>query len=326
MTLLSSSKNSGILNQTIDLASLFVTLLSYGATSLLAGVPLTMAISGTSMVTRPTLETAVSVSYVLGAIILAAIVWALSRASPRNRDRLLGILLLIGGSYAIISVGRVNIVTNNLDWSVARVAVTPRYQYFSQAGIAIALSLAFFEITRRRPQARRLGEVALALWIFVSIPITAAFTWESQPPGRAAFISFERAVAELKRTIRDAPEERQLVIPNHPLKPFNLPPQQFPNRAAVFVIAYSENTVGGRAIFFREEDEKLLATLRAGKKGRIQNVLIGIEDCPGYPIGGSVGSPGSADRDRDPRRHSPSVRPCRAAGANSSQQRSVEGP
>jgi hypothetical protein len=213
-----------------------------------------------------------------GALLGVAV--ALSAASARTRRQLLASLLLGAACYGIIAAGRITFFRKYQ----TQVISAPRYHYAATLPIATALFVLLGAARRRSPWQPRRGDAALAVALAV---IGFSMIVRARPIDHHAGArqQAEAALASIRERIEAAPMGADVRIPNQLFRgvgPMILGRLDlFPGLAAVFAIYFPENVVAGRRVFFVEEDPKVLAAARQGR--RTKTFVVGPEE-PQAPV------------------------------------------
>jgi hypothetical protein len=201
------------------------------------------------------------------ALLLAAT--AVRRPALDGR-RIAAMLLVAVAAYAIIAAGRANLYLQLPTLrDPARAAMVPRYHYLATLPLAIALAIALAVLPVPRALAVAAIVVATALRIRHGMPI------DHYDGDRAAVA---RVLDGIRYAIMATPPGDDVYITNHPFPPAAFVagprPGAFPGWAAVFVLFYEDNVVGGRRVHFIVPDPRTLAAAAASPSRRVATLLV----------------------------------------------------
>lgn len=262
--------------------SIFLGLFAYGVSSLLLGPFIASLPTGATPGVFPiplegmmTLRHALQVSHGLGALFLLGWLGALLAAPPVRRRQLLALALIAASAYGVIAIGvapNLGLLRMSLEWLVLQ----PRYQYVGALAICIGLCLMLDLAAPRRRFVRRVGGAIFAGWIAFTLPFSmqssAAFG-RSEPRDRGDELA--RTAARIQELVDRRPEGTAVYIVNRPFAPTHVwRIRGFPGWAGVFVVAFPENVVDGRRVFFVESDPKALEQARSRPGTRIAELLL----------------------------------------------------
>jgi hypothetical protein len=176
-------------------------------------------------------------------------------APALTRRRLAACLVIAGGVYGVIGLGRGLFVTGSkASWWFAH---TPRYHYLGTAPLAIATCLLLAEIGRRWEPRPWLRSALLLVWLSASLITQLAF---AKPIDH--FEGPRREVAWVKSQFSTAMHAvcrgNDVYILNRNFRSLGGPYLDrhdiFPGWAAVFAIYFPSDVVAGRRIHFVEDD------------------------------------------------------------------------
>lgn len=258
-------------------ASFGVHVMSFGVASLLLG-PLIVA-DFTGVVSGPfqgsSIIEVLRWSRWLLALLALGLVVGLLRARGEERRRLVAFFILIAACYGVIALGR-GVLYDALGRPLWVGAIVPRYQYL--ASIPVALLVGSF-LAVLRPPARSSFAGALAyLWLAATVGLYATASRDLQFPnredGRAEFDRVQQVIGE---TVAQSPAGADVYLANPEFAALGrwlARGDFFPGWAGVFVIAFPENRVDGRRVFFIEEDASVRALAARWPETRIAALLV----------------------------------------------------
>jgi len=260
-------------------ARTFADLLGYGVAALLRG-----PWSGT--IPWPT-----SVSLAVVGAAAAVVTAAVATSERATRRLVLALLLLAVATYGAIAAARTPLYLL-LEWTPLEVGTTPRYHYFAQAALALALGVSLHALLRRLP-----GRTGVAILALLTAAVVAGGTRRVTPyqlHGRDRF-AVTMFLETVRRTAVAAPPGttvriRNRIFPNvSPL--ISYAPESFPGMAALFVIFVPENAIDGRRIVFEAQSARVLGAGARG--GRIASLLVPPADgvYPTFPYGAARPTP-----------------------------------
>jgi hypothetical protein len=209
------------------------------------------------------------------ALLLAAA--AVRRPDPDGR-RIGAMLLVAVAAYAVIAAGRANLYLQFPTLrDPARAAMVARYHYLATLPLAIALATALAAV--RVPRALAVAAAVLATVVRVrhGLPI------DHHDGDRAAV---GRVLDAIRYAIMATPPGDDVYIRNHAFPPAAFVagprPGAFPGWAAVFILFYDDNVVGGRRVRFVVPDPRTLAAAAASPSRRVATLLV--PDAPPGPV------------------------------------------
>jgi hypothetical protein len=253
---------------------------------------------------------------------------ALALGSPRERRRVVGLLLLAVAAYGAIAAGRADFYAKLFGddaLSLGRVAVD-RYQYLASALLALAVG-SIAGIVVRRVRSTTSARAWVPAW---SGPLVlgGVVLWTAAAPRDADFA--RNAAQREQRTnavlgvmrgdIVATPPGGLAVLRNRSFGPAGvaMPPWAFPGWAGAFVVFHPRNEVAGRRVLFVDPRPEVLDATRNGR--RTAGLIVAA------PPGVSSPPAGQAQRSRTSSRSDSSssatagspARLCSSAGSSSS--------
>ncbi len=205
-------------------------------------------------------------------LVLATVLWAWRRVPAADRRRMLAFLLVAGGGYAMVALGRAAFYLINQQ-PLAWAATAFRYHYLPSVGMILFLGTV---VGRSSELPLMRGHVNDALTAAALAGLVVLFVVRGRPvdhhPTARAEITAFRAAIHARASMVPVGETAYLENRPFPLVLPLTPAAEFPGWAALFVIFFPTNTVDGRPVRFLAQDEATLAATRAG--GRIAEVLV----------------------------------------------------
>ena len=187
-----------------------------------------------------------AVSVATTAAFALAALWALRRASPLARRRLLAFLILALGAYAIVAAGRAAFLAGIQPNALmhAYVAAT-RYHYLPQVLLTIVLCLVLAEASRRLSPTSRTTGALLAVWVvwsFTSVTVLRTPVARFDP---VRDLVARQRDAITRAVLTQAPGTT-VCLPNEPT-PVSV---GFPGTVGIFMLFNHEDALDGRRIRF----------------------------------------------------------------------------
>jgi len=280
------------LSQLLASLTLFAELAVYGLASLLFGPLFDYGPHG--IIAGPwrgaSASDAVSASLIIAAIVAIVVAPTLQRIDLAARRRVLAMTVVAFGCYAILAVGRA-FYASVAGTSLPGMAVEPRYHYAGSAALVLGLAVlaAARPLVHPAPPAlrapRRLAILGVALlsaaWLTGAFHASRVLYLALPTPGARG--EWVRVVERIQGAIVAAPPGSAVEIRNHDFHGAGAHWQHkllFPGWAGVFVVAFPENVVEGRRVYFRETSEGVARAARSRASTRIAEIVIG----PGDPV------------------------------------------
>lgn len=202
----------------------------------------------------------------IGYVMVAVAGFAL--ASARTRLRLIGLLLLAVGCYAVIAAGRATFTPAT---RVAIAAATTRYHYVGTIPLSILLCCAVAQVVGASRHA-----AAIRYGLLLTITILVMLLYFRSPsfidPHSAARTETMDVVEQIRSAIAQAPPGSEVQIINRPflsvgvmLRDFR---SGFPGWAGIFALFFPENVVDGKRVRFVISDPAAITTIATGKRSR----------------------------------------------------------
>lgn len=199
-------------------------------------------------------------------------------ATPRMRRLVAAMLLVAGGAYAIVAVGRAGLYelqgARHGQDPISFGASTARYHYLAQFALAAALGLALGAVLDWRPVPRRLA-LAVGATLLAAVSLG---TW-LRPPPLELHLTARRGAAALQAEIRKQAREAHgpaVHLPNRPWGAggplLGVNPRSFPGVAGAFVVYFPDDVVEGRQVRFVGSETDVAAARATG--GRIATLLV----------------------------------------------------
>ena len=227
---------------------------------------------------------AVSASLVVAAIVAIVVVSTSRRSDLAARRRVLAMTAVAFGCYAILAVGRA-FYASVAGTSLPGMAVEPRYHYAGSAALALGLAVLAAARPLVHPAPRRLAILGVALltavWLVGAFHASRVLYLALPTPGARG--EWVRVVERIQGAIVAAQPGSVVEIRNHDFHGAGAHWQHkllFPGWAGVFVVAFPENVVEGRHVYFRETSEGVARAARSRASTRIAEIVIG----PGDPV------------------------------------------
>jgi predicted amidohydrolase len=212
------------------------------------------------LVSRVSFPGAVALAVCASAALL--VVAALVRGPAAMRRRVLAALVLVGGVYGIIALGRGPFFTND-PGSVS----ADRYHYGGQAALALALGLAAATLVRER-RAAAAGDalVAAALVAAVGVRVTLGPAFDEHTNVRRLT---EQTLRRIVHTVKTTPGDPVYVANTRfaGVGPMFIDlPDRFPGAAGLFAVAFPTNVVAGKEVRFVEPRGEVRAAVADGRR------------------------------------------------------------
>ena len=239
--------------------SLFVELLSVGIAAAAAGILAPIAPDGATALVA------------CWAALVGAGLW---QARPAQRRAIAAMLLLAGGSYGIVALGRGPQLAN-LALSASSAAESARYHYLPGALLIAALCLALSAIAERWQPPRALTRAALVAWL-----LAVALMVALRPPAIDRYDAerddVEAMTALLRQRAAETPGGEPIYLFNRRLYPLGyiVRPEEFPGWAGAFIATESSDVFEGHPVRFIENDGALLNAVRARPGTRTAKLLV----------------------------------------------------
>ncbi len=216
----------------------------------------------------------VAAAWVVGAV------WTLYSSAPQAKRYFLAFVISALAMYAIIAVGRGPILSE-FDKPTGWMGAQPRYQYAVSAVLTVILCLLLAEVralARLRPWWRDVVVLGLVGVLVVSF-VRFGRPLDHHAPARAEVQRILQAIG----TRVAAASGQDVYISNCGFASIEWNPQAFPGCAGIFVIAYPDNVVGGKRVYFVESNARILAAARAHPRGRAAALLVTPAQVPARP-------------------------------------------
>lgn len=270
----------------LDILKMVPGLLSYGVSSLHLGPYITCGHNGVVIGPLQGIDQIkiLQISYGLAAIFFCGLIFAIKHATHIRRCQFLSFLLLLLISYGIIALGRTWFI-KHLGAPIWMGITIPRYHYIGSLIFSIlsCLIIAESSFVKQLPD-KRMG-IFVFIWILATIvPYKYTAPHIILDHGKDSFIEYKKVISAIHKEIYQYPVDTTIYIKNRRLE--SIPtilmkgPAFFPHWAALFIIAYSENTVEGRKVYFIEENKKLVACASKLEGTRISEILITPDQVP----------------------------------------------
>src|ERR1051326_5427230 len=219
------------------------------------------------------------------AVLLAVLVGS----DAATRRRILALVCLCVGVYALVAMGRSNVY---LMFKVepAASARQPRYHYVGIIPIALLLCMMVAQVTRWTGRRSLVSGLALASWIVV---MGQAFVRFAFPIEQRASVKryVQSSLQKIAAAIDAQPAGSDVYIENDEAPAYVLGPMlhhpEFPGLAGLFVLAYPSNDVRGRHVHFVERHPVVLGASRnPASNHRLAGLLVapdGVDATAGAP-------------------------------------------
>ncbi len=200
---------------------------------------------------------------------------ALRRADRETRQRALGLLLLGAACYAVLALWNTasgRILTEGI--LQPHMQVLPRYHYLPPLFFVLATACLLPSLLPLGLRTRRvLAGIAVVGVAWSTLPSPAAVaTLQHGTPGATV-------LEAIREKISNAPPHRSIFFRNAPIPlAFPINNAHLPGWAALYTIAWPENTVDGRRVYFIEENKPLIRYLRRTPESRIAKLLVSPEE------------------------------------------------
>jgi len=258
-------------------ASFGFDLASFGFANLLLGPFITADLGG--VVVGPFQGAAISsvlrVSQLLFLVLAIAFLLLLFRAPSQERRSLLACACVVAASYGVIAIGR-SILYDSMQWPLWMGAVVPRYHYLPSLTLSLLLGSMLAAIHMD-------GKVSLArffpyLWLAGTLGLyTSACRDLDFPNRRDGRADFERATRIIRNAIERGEPGEDVFIRNREFASIDrwlASGDFFPDWAGIFIIAFPDNVVDGKRIFFIEDDATRIAIASRWPETRIARLLV----------------------------------------------------
>ena len=218
-------------------------------------------------------------SMIAGVTFVAGLAFAAWRSDRFARRALLAMLVLAGGIYFVVALGRAH-AYQEFHVPFARAASVSRYHYAGSIPLTVVLCLVLQQVGRLpwlralRPGlalAAGLGTLAIGhLWF--GSPIDDRFPCREYVAG---------TLREIAAAVASQPDGATVYLENLE-SPFYLlgpalPERSFPGRAAVFLITHRSDTIDGRGVRFVERDPEVLEWYLDRPQTRLAQLLVSPE-------------------------------------------------
>ncbi len=252
-----------------SIAEMFVELLAFGTGALAIPYPC----SGDTMAAS---------CYAFDGLVILGMVVTLAVAKTATRRNLLAFLLAATSIYFIIAVGRgpsITMFKAPLEWGARQ----SRYHYAASANVAVVLAMLLGQLGRLRALRARWRDALLLAWLgFMAFELFAVRGPLDHHQGSRT--ETEDVLRNVEAVVDSAPESSNVYLEDQLFGSILWGragrPEAFPGWAAVFVMAYPDNVVRGRRLFFVYRDDRALALIRATKYPRINSLLVAPEEVP----------------------------------------------
>jgi hypothetical protein len=158
-------------------------------------------------------------------------------------------------------------------------SLTPRYYYVVFIMVVLILSLMADELFNNFPKKAKVIVpfvfIVIAISIYPSIDLAKRIDFTNTSV--KARTIYYNTITDIERTIRAYPEGSSVFIDNKmndPIPLFIPSDTDFPGKAAIFSIKYSNNTVEGRRVYFVEKDCRVADKNIEKKKWRISSLIV----------------------------------------------------
>lgn len=189
-------------------------------------------------------------------------------APPRMRFRLIGLLLLVLGSYGVIAAGRATLLPST---RVAVAAATTRYHYVGTIPLSLLLSCALASLTR---SSRHAGVLQYGL-LLIAVALGTALYVRAKPfidPHLNARKETKAVVEEIRAAIARAPAGSEVHIETRRFQSVGLLLRDvqsgFPGWAGIFTLFFPDNVVDGKRVRFVLDDPIVVKNIATGKRSR----------------------------------------------------------
>src|SRR5262249_22978180 len=207
------------------------------------------------------------------------------RADWPARRAMLAMLVLAGGIYLVIALGRAH-GYQTFHFPTTRAASVSRYHYAGSLPVTVLLCL----VLQQLGQLRWLRAVPRGLVVAVGLGILVlghrhfGLVIDEHFPCRDYFA---RTMREIASAVASQPAGATVYVENL-ASPYYLlgpamPDRLFPGRAAVFVLTHRSDTVDGRRVRFVERDPEVVVWYRDLPETRLAQLLVTPEDAAKQP-------------------------------------------
>ena len=223
-------------------------------------------------------------SVVVVVVFAACLAFALWRGDGAARRAMLAMLVVTGGIYLLIAIGRGHIY-QVFNVPPAQAAAVDRYHYAGSLPVAVLLCLVLQQIGRLGPLRRVPSGLGLAAGLGV---LAVGYARSGMVIDQRYKVRqyFARTMQEINAAIAAQPPGSTVYIENlaSPRVLLGIMPNRlFPGRAGVFVITHPTDMVDGRRVRFIEHDPEVLAWYIDRPGTRLAQLLVNSQDVAPHP-------------------------------------------
>lgn len=211
------------------------------------------------------------------------IIWIAKMKKTDERQPIFATLIMLSCVYGIISVGRAAfyVVGLKIESISQIVMISPRYHYIGTLCISVLLGY-MLKASPFTGWLRRISMAVLVFWICLFLyPAWQACPMVAEPRDKPERWEFQQVLSHFKQAVHKLPEGSIVYLPNLRLRKIRLfitPDWKFPCSAALFMIAYPQNSISGREVRFVETNKKVIAHARSRTDWRIRSLLVSPEE------------------------------------------------
>jgi len=223
-------------------------------------------------------------SVVVVVVFAGCLAFALWRGDGAARRAMLAMLVVTGGIYLLIAIGRGHIY-QVFHVPPAKAAAVDRYHYAGSLPVAVLLCLVLQQIGRLGPLRRVPPGLALAAGLGV---LAVGYARSGMVIDQRYKVReyFARTMQEINAAITAQPPGSTVYIENltSPRVLLGVMPNRlFPGRAGVFVITHPSDMVDGRRVRFVERNPEVLTWYTDRPETRLAHLLVNAQDLAGHP-------------------------------------------
>ena len=264
---------------------MWVVMIAYGVSSLIFGPLMAFGVGGVGVGPLRGVGARGVLLVSVGSLAVFAgwLIWTLSGSARARRDQVAALGVMVGLAYGTIAVGRWGMYSL-LGYSVHQVFTVPRYHYIGPALVAVMLCLLLSEVRMGRLiRGWKIPAMVLVVWMIATVGANRqaarrmVFTDASEQE-----LEYAREISNIREQIAGSPERSDVYIENTRLRFIRVwgGTAVFPHKAALFVMTFPENRVGGRRVFFVERDRGAVKELRSRTDTRISGLIVSPEEVP----------------------------------------------
>jgi hypothetical protein len=208
------------------------------------------------------------------------LIYNINKISKKNQRKIIALVLLLVITYSTLSIGRLQYYFA-MGKSISFYITMPRYHYVGPLFVSAILCIFISQMKTKRLLKKHKIYTLLYTWLAILIvPCWRVAPMINRNHGFEEKKEYSKVITEIADKLQQHPKNSDVYLANKKLDSISSKGGRFPNQAALFIMAFPENRVNERNIYFVESDPNILKIAKKFKDTRISALLVSPDQVP----------------------------------------------